>query len=137
MPILKTAGLVVVAANKLLLAFSKNKQAWYLPGGKIDAGEDALQALQREVLEELNLVLDPGKINYYCHITAPAFGEAPDLIMEQDCFRYDLREDITPGNEIDEVKYFTYQEYLLEEYQVVGVLQVFDILVKDGSLRSV
>lgn len=52
---LATAGLIVVKDNKLLLAFSNNKKAWYLPGGKIDAGETSVQALQREIKEELNL----------------------------------------------------------------------------------
>jgi hypothetical protein len=31
---LQTAGLVVIKNRKLLLAFSKNKQAFYLPGAK-------------------------------------------------------------------------------------------------------
>ena len=50
---LHTAGLVVIQENKLLLAFSNNKKAWYLPGGKIDAGETPVEALQREIQEEL------------------------------------------------------------------------------------
>ncbi|WP_236263836.1 NUDIX domain-containing protein [Dysgonomonas sp. Marseille-P4677] len=37
--IIKTAGLLIIKENKLLLAYSNNKKAWYLPGGKIEAGE--------------------------------------------------------------------------------------------------
>lgn len=37
--LLPTAGLIVIKDNKLLLAYSNNKKAWYLPGGKIDLGE--------------------------------------------------------------------------------------------------
>lgn len=55
---LPTAGLVSINGDKLLLAYSNNRKAWYLPGGKIDAGEEALQSLRREILEELNIVLD-------------------------------------------------------------------------------
>ena len=83
---LPTAGLVVVKGDKLLLAYSKNKKAWYLPGGKIDEGESSLETLQREIFEELNIVLNAERLKYYCHITAPAYGEEPPIIMEQDCF---------------------------------------------------
>lgn len=55
---LPTAGLIVIENNKLLLAYSKNKKAWYLPGGKIDSGENSLKALQREIEEELNIILN-------------------------------------------------------------------------------
>ena len=131
---LETAGLLVIKDNKLLLAYSKNKKAWYLPGGKIDQGEDTWMALQREILEELNVVLVPERITYYCHITAPAYGEKDNIIMEQDCFLYELKEDIQPNNEIDEVKYFDYNMYMAEEKQVIGVLKVMEQLTEDGIL---
>ncbi|MDM1294566.1 NUDIX domain-containing protein [Sphingobacterium sp. N143] len=128
---LPTAGLISVKENKLLLAYSNNRRAWYLPGGKIDSGEDALQSLRREILEELTIDLDPEKITYYCHITAPAYGLVPEVIMEQECFLYPLTEHIMPSNEIGAVQYFSYEEYLGEEVQVVGVLHVFEQLMKD------
>lgn len=131
---LETAGLLVIKDNKLLLAYSKNKKAWYLPGGKIDQGEDTLMALQREILEELNVVLVPERITYYCHITAPAYGEKDNIIMEQDCFLYELKEDIHPNNEIEDIKYFDYNMYMAEEKQVIGVLKVMEQLTEDGIL---
>lgn len=128
---MNTSGLLVIRDNKLLLAYSNNKKAWYLPGGKVDAGETSVQALQREVLEELNVILDPSSIRYYCHITAPAFGEQNNIIMEQDCYLCDLDQDITPGNEIGGVRFFDYNSYLSEPAQVVGVLEVFKKLRAD------
>jgi 8-oxo-dGTP pyrophosphatase MutT (NUDIX family) len=128
---MNTSGLLVIRDNKLLLAYSNNKKAWYLPGGKVDAGETSIQALQREVLEELNVTLDPASLRYYCHITAPAFGEQHNIIMEQDCYLYDLEQEITPGNEIGGVRYFDLPTYLSEPAQVVGVLEVFKRLQAD------
>ncbi len=55
MKFITTAGLVIVKNRKLLLAFSKNKKAWYLPGGKPDDGETTRHALVREIKEELNI----------------------------------------------------------------------------------
>lgn len=131
---LPTAGLIVIKDNKLLLAYSNNKKAWYLPGGKIDSGEDSLRALQREILEELNIILDPAHLEYYCHISAPAYGEMSHIIMEQDCFLYELKEKIQPSNEIGDVKLFDYEMYKAEPIQVAGVLKVFDKLIEDKIL---
>lgn len=133
---LHTAGLIVVKTGKLLLAYSRNKQAWYLPGGKVDAGETALQAVIREIKEELNLDLIPEGLQSYCHVSAPAYGEEAHILMEQDCFLYELNADIQPSNEIDEVAYFDLQTYKQQTAQVSGVLKVFEILEADGLLTN-
>lgn len=124
---LPTAGLIVVENNKLLLTFSKNKKAWYLPGGKIDEGETSKQALIREIEEELNVTLNPDYLDYCFHITAMAYGEE-NLLMEQDCFRTTLNQEIKPSNEIEAFQYFSREEYLKEEIQVEGVIEAFDLL---------
>ena len=131
---LPTAGLIVVRENKLLLAYSNNKNAWYLPGGKVDKGETSLQSLIREIREELNIELTSESVLYYCHISAPAYGEKANIIMEQDCFLYELTGEIKPGNEIEAVKFFSLEMYTSEPVQVVGVLKVFEQLVKDAIL---
>lgn len=131
---LPTAGLIAIKNNKLLLAFSKNKKAWYLPGGKIDRSESSLEALQREIQEELNIKLAPNRLEYYGHVSAQAYGEASNIIMKQDCFLYELNETIRPSNEIADVKYFDLKTYQLEPVQVEGVIVVFNNLIKDGII---
>lgn len=129
---LPTAGLVVVKNNKLLLAYSNNKGAWYLPGGKVDEGETAEEALIREVEEELNIRLDTARLQYFCHTTAPAFGEKANVVMEQECFLYDLQEVVEASHEIGAVKYFDWEMYKLEPQQVPGVLHIFGQLKAKG-----
>ena len=51
-------GLVHVEAGRLLVARSRNKKAFYLPGGKIEAGESPEDALRREVREELGCSIE-------------------------------------------------------------------------------
>lgn len=131
---LLTAGLVVTKNNQLLLAYSNNKNAWYLPGGKVDKGETPKEALIREIREELNIDLQPDKIESYKHISAPAYGESPELIMEQDIFRYDLTEKIQPSHEIAAVKFFDLEMYKQEPAQVPGVLKVFALLKEDDII---
>jgi 8-oxo-dGTP pyrophosphatase MutT (NUDIX family) len=131
---LNTVGMVIINDNKLLLAYSRNKKAWYLPGGKVDSGETPLQSLQREIKEELNINLDVAHIKYYCHIQAPAFGEEYNVIMEQDCFTYKYNQEIKPSSEIEAVKYFDLETYIKEEKQVEGVITVFLNLINDNLL---
>lgn len=129
---LQTAGLVVLKGGKLLLAFSKNKKAWYLPGGKVDASETPEEAILREIKEELDVSLDPNLVKFYCHITAPAYGEHQNIIMEQDCYMYELTENVSVKSEIEEVGYFDLEIYRREPAQVPGVLLLFEKLRQDG-----
>ena len=131
---LATAGLLVIDNRKLLLAYSRNKKCIYLPGGKIDDGETALQALCREIREELNVILSDDDLEYYTHISAPAYGEQNGVIMEQDCFLINRK--ITPGAsaEIGEVRYFSLQEYLDEQNTAPGAVRILEILKQDGHV---
>jgi len=122
MKTLITAGLVVVKDRKLLLAFSNNKKAFYLPGGKTDHGETTVEALIREVREELNVSLEPGALQFYMHVEALAFGEKDDTIMKQDCFRAELPVMPIPAAEIGDLRYFDTRDYGLEPQQVPGVI---------------
>lgn len=130
---LDTAGLIMLHNNKLLLTFSKNKKAWYLPGGKIDAGETSQEGLIREIQEELNLALDSAELSFYVHITALAYGE-DNLLMEQDCYTYPYVSNISPNNEIEAFAYFSVSEFKELPIQVIGVQMVFDRLLADGML---
>ncbi len=130
---LYTAGLVVIQDDNLLLAYSKNKQAWYLPGGKVDSGETALQALIREIQEELKVTLIPEHIDFYRHIQALAYGE-DQLMMEQDCFLYRRPIQPTPSLEIEKIAYFNFESYIQEPIQVPGVIKLFQQLKADRQI---
>ena len=131
---LPTAGLLIVQNRKLLLAFSKNKNCFYLPGGKIDEGETAAKALCREIAEEMNVTIGEHELKYYTHITAPAYGEENGIIMEQDCFF--IHRGVTPqaSAEIGELKYFSLKDYLSETNHAPGAVMILELLQKDGLI---
>lgn len=128
---LPTAGLLVIENRKLLLAYSKNKQCFYLPGGKIDEGETATKALCREIREEMNVSIQENELNYYTHITAPAFGENHGTIMEQDCFVLSKKITPFPSAEIGELKYFSLDEYLQQRNKAPGAIMILKKLKAD------
>ena len=129
-----TAGLLVIQNRKLLLAYSRNKECFYLPGGKIDKGETAAIALCREIAEEMNVTIDEHELKYHTHITAPAYGEENGIIMEQDCFF--LHRNITPqpSAEIGELKYFSLNDYLSETNRAPGAVMILELLQKEGLI---
>lgn len=128
MKILHTAGLVLLKDGRVLLASNRNKNAFYLPGGKLEQGETSLEALVREIEEELALRLIPERLRFLFHITALAFG-ASDTIMEQDCFTYESADfTFKPSAEIEKIKWFSESEYLSQPVLVPGILKLFDYL---------
>ena len=131
---LHTAGLLVIKDKQLLLAFSKNKQCFYLPGGKVDAGETAVQALCREIEEELNVSLSEDQLKFYSHISAPAYGETKGIIMEQDCFLLDHEIHPKAAGEIGELRYFSLQEYLLQANTAPGAVMILQQLTEHGLI---
>lgn len=131
---LQTAGLLLIKNKKLLFAFSKNKQCFYLPGGKIDNNETAKQALCREIAEELNVTIEEDQLEFYTHITAAAYGETPGIIMEQDCFL--LLTEIQPkaAAEIGELRYFSLEEYLQQVNTAPGAIMILQELRHAGLI---
>ncbi len=128
---LNTSGLLLIQNRKLLLAFSRNKQCFYLPGGKVDPGEIAATALCREIAEEMNVTLNPEELIYYTHITAPAYGETEGTIMEQDCFLVNRPLEARAAAEIGELRYFNLREYLAETNTAPGAVMILEQLKAD------
>ena len=67
--IIKAAWLCV-RDRRVLAARSTGKSAFYLPGGKPEAGETIVAALIREVKEELCVDLVPASVAFVRHFTA-------------------------------------------------------------------
>ena len=131
---LTTAGLLLIRERKLLLAYSRNKQCFYLPGGKIDDGETAAKALCREIAEEMNVIIDERELSYYTHISAPAYGEENGRMMEQDCFFLHRKVIPRAAAEIGELKYFSLDEYLSETNRAPGAVMILEQLKNEGFI---
>ncbi len=84
-----------------LLVRKHGTSAFMQPGGKIDGDETPLSALQRELLEELDLAIQPEDAEYLGCFTAPAANE-PDCIVKAEMFRLFTDKEIVPQAEIEE-----------------------------------
>lgn len=94
---------ICIENNKLLLARSKNKNSYYIPGGKRDPDESDEIALIREVHEELSVDLIAGTLEYLHTFTAQADGKPEGTHVKMTCYFAEYEGQIMPAAEIEEV----------------------------------
>lgn len=98
------AAILIGSDGQTLLVRKRGTQAFMQPGGKIDAGEQPVQALARELREELDLHIDPSKATYIGTFSGPAANE-PGFVVEAQMFQLRIDVAVTPAAEIEEVRW--------------------------------
>jgi len=101
---------IFIIDNKLLVARSKDKSLFYLPGGKRDLGENDEQALIREIKEELSVDLLTQSIKYAQTFTAPADGKNGDITVKLSCYFAEFDGQLAPDAEIAEFDFVGFQQ---------------------------
>ncbi len=99
-------ALLYVREGKLLCSMSYGKDTWYIPGGKREAGESDLQALKREIKEELDVELDDATIEPYGVFEAQAHGKPEGVMVRMTCYTAEVIGTIKPTSEIEKLGYF-------------------------------
>jgi len=102
-------GWLYIRDGKLLSARSKNKELFYIPGGKREEGESDEQALIREVQEEVSVKLIPASIKYAQTFKAQADGKNSETIVKLTCYFADFKGELCPDAEIEEIDFISYQ----------------------------
>jgi DNA polymerase III epsilon subunit-like protein/8-oxo-dGTP pyrophosphatase MutT (NUDIX family) len=96
------AAVVTDIAGRSLLVRKRGSSTFMQPGGKIESGESALQALTRELREELGLVVDPGETEYIGSYRAVAANEE-NTVVRAEVFFLTTPELPVAGAEIEEL----------------------------------
>ena len=103
--IIRIAAALLLGPNgHILLVRKRGTQAFMQPGGKIDPGEQPLQALARELLEELGLRINPAQARYLGVFSAPAANE-PGFEVQAELFQLHIDAPVQPAAEIEEVQW--------------------------------
>ncbi len=98
----KAAG-VFLQDGKFLITRTHGKDYFIAPGGKLEAGETAKQALKRELQEELGVTVSENDLNEFGTYYALAAG-SEDKYLQMDVFlvmKWDG--EIVPTSEVEEV----------------------------------
>lgn len=95
------AALMLNSKGKTLLVRKQGTTAFMQPGGKIEEQEQPVQALIRELKEELNIVVEPCAPTYLGTYTAEAANE-PGWSVQCELFRLETDAPVLPAAEIAE-----------------------------------
>lgn len=96
------AAILMAPDNRILLVRKAGTSAFMQAGGKIEAGETAFAALQRELNEELGLTIMQDQAQYLGAFSAPAANE-PGFTVEAEIFRIALDQPVAKAAEIEEI----------------------------------
>jgi 8-oxo-dGTP diphosphatase len=102
--------------GKVLMTLSRGKDAWYIPGGKREAGESDYEALMREVKEELNVDLIQETITHYGTFEAQAHGKPLGTIVRMTCYQGEYEGDLSASSEIEKIDFFNYSQKGLSSF---------------------
>lgn len=99
--------LVEETEDKILLVQVRHREKYYFPGGKIEAHESMLDAIQREVNEELKLDIPQTQFEYIGTVVGQAY---PKKNMQTELNGYRVTTDIDweqiqIDNEITDIKW--------------------------------
>ena len=98
---------VHIRDGRMLGTRSRGKDVWFLPGGKREQGESDVQALIREVREELSVALQPATLQRVGVFEAQAHGQEEGVVVRMTCFSGDYVGELKPAAEIEEMTWLT------------------------------
>jgi 8-oxo-dGTP diphosphatase len=98
-------GLAVTDMDRLLVVRKKGGSSYILPGGKPESGEDDLQALTREIEEELGCQLDLATIVFLGSFSDSA-ADMVNTTVTVRLYAAQLIGDPAPQSEIENLKWF-------------------------------
>ncbi|WGW12008.1 NUDIX domain-containing protein [Saxibacter everestensis] len=109
------AACLLTDDGELLTVRKRGTTKFMLPGGKREAGEDALSATLREVEEEVGLSLDAGSLRLLGRFNAAAANEA-DTRVEATVYSGRLPHQVFAAAEIEELRLVSMDTEFDDEY---------------------
>jgi 8-oxo-dGTP diphosphatase len=103
----KAAG-IIIKDRRLLVERSKGKDVFIAPGGKLEPGETAVQAVIRELKEEFQLNITQSDLKEFGTFYADAAGSHnAGKKLRMDVFVVKYTGEIVPDSEVEEIRWIS------------------------------
>ena len=129
--VIEALAWVHVREGRLLCVRPEGKDLLYIPGGKREPGESDEEAVARETLEEVSVVLRPGTFHKVTVIDQEAHDQAPGTRVRMLCYGAEHDGKIVPDNEIVEVAWISHDE---RHECAPAVRELIELLHEQGAL---
>lgn len=118
------AGGAIIRDRHLLVTRSAGKDIFIAPGGKLEEEESVLEALAREMNEELQIFVDTSTAEPIGSFYSIAAGKT-DKKLRMDMFIInDYQGEIAPSNEVEEIRWINSVTEGIE----IGSILVHDVM---------
>ncbi len=108
--VIETANWILRDGENILSVRSHGRDRFYLPGGKIDPGETAREAIKREISEELGVDLIPGTLRQLGTFAGPGHNQPDGSVVRMTCFTGHYSGTLAPASEIAELRWLSPRE---------------------------
>lgn len=103
LPLIDKLAWIHIKDRKVLFARSFGKEVFYTPGGKREVGESDIDALTREIREELGVDLVRDSLAPLHVFEGPAYGKLEGHLVRLTCYTGEYIGELKPDSEIEEV----------------------------------
>lgn len=126
---IKCVCLVEETEDQILLVQVRHREKYYFPGGKIDEDETLLEAIQREIEEELQLHFSQEDFTYIGKVISEAYPQ-PNTLTELNGFKVNQRinwNDVQIDNEVTDIRWFNKSDTQYIAPAVIKWIETFSI----------
>jgi len=127
-------GGILIKDKKLLVTRSKNKEFFIAPGGKVEEGESPEDALIRELLEEVSIVVEKDQLKKVGTFFAPAAGNESSMLKMDVFIVESWKGKIIPSREVEEVRWINSN---FSKEMKVGSIFEHEVIPKLKSLKVI
>ena len=99
------AGGVIIKDRHFLVTRAQGKDVFVAPGGKLELGETAVQALIRELMEEVQMSVEEQDVEQIGTFTAQAAGNESKVVEMKVFLVNNASGEPVPTSEVEEVRW--------------------------------
>ena len=99
------AGGVIINDRHFLVTRSQGKDIFIAPGGKLESTETAVEALVREMQEELQIIVNASSLEVLGTFQAEAAGKENQMLQMDVFIIHDYEGEIQASSEVEEIRW--------------------------------